>query len=144
MENYDFSIQDVDKLTNTKNYVVLQAGKGKGEDTSIHINPIEFSYVEGLIWDKHREYGDKVKTKIVSSDCERILTGFKTAKSKLSEYKQGDDIEDILKFDIIQPDNPIIDILDRLADIEILITDLSNWISNAIANEKYILILKKT
>ena len=143
MENYDFSIQNEQALSKTKDYVVLQAGKGRGKNTSINYNAIEFSYVEGLIWDKYREYGNKRKTKISSSDWERILTGFKPAIAQLNEYQEGNDLADILRFEIINPVHPINNIKNYTVELGSLLSELVQWVTDMVKEEKYILIMKQ-
>lgn len=141
MEKFDFSIQDIKSLSKSDDYVILQAGKGRNSDP-IHVNSTEFSYVEGLIWDKHREFENKKKTKIPSPDWTRILEGFDIASKELSEFKQGDDIKDILKFELFNPTNPLKDILNYTDEIKTLLGDLTTWISNVVTEEKFVLIIK--
>jgi len=141
MEKLDFSIQDANTLTKKDSYVTLQAGKGK-DHKSIHFNAIGFSYIEGLIWDKHREYGNSSKTKISSPDWTRILEGFEISSKELSEFKSGDDIKEILKFEIFSPPHPLDNILEQTTELKKLLNDLSAWLYNVANKEKYILILK--
>ena len=141
MEKLDFSIQDANTLTKKDSYVTLQAGKGK-DHKSIHFNAIGFSYIEGLIWDKHREYGNSSKTKISSPDWTRILEGFEISSKELSEFKSGDDIKEILKFEIFSPPHPLDNILEQTTELKKLLNDLSAWLYNVVNKEKYILILK--
>lgn len=143
MKKIDFSIQKIQSLPKTKEHVVLQAGKGKEDDSRIQVSSIGFSYIEGLIWDKYREYGYKLKSKIESNEWKRILEGFKTAQEKLSLYKTEDKLKKILKFDIISSKNPLNDMLDNIDEIETFISEIGNWISSMLEEESYILVIKK-
>jgi len=142
MGKLDFSIQNAQDLSKTDNFVILQAGKGKKDKSSIHINAIEFSYLEGIIWDNYREYGMKTKTKISSHDFERIINGFQDGINDLSTYKTGDDIKTILRFGIFNPGNPLKDILDQTDEIKELLTTVKAWVSEWTQSEKHILIIK--
>ena len=142
MGKFDFSIQNAQDLSKSDNHVILQAGKGKKDKSSIHINAIEFSYLEGIIWDNYREYGMKTKSKISSHDWERILNGFQDGINDLSSYKTGDDIKKILRFGIFNPRNPLKDILDQTEEIIGLLTNLKAWVTEWSQLEKQILIIK--
>lgn len=142
LKTLDFSIQQVLTLPKTKEYVALQAGKGKEENSIIQVNSIGFSYIEGLIWDKNREYGSKLKSKISSSDWSRILVGFQASIEKLKTYKEEDKIKEILKFEVISSQNSLDNITENIDDIEQLLTEITVWISKMIGIESYISILK--
>ncbi|AIO19485.1 hypothetical protein KQ51_01609 [Candidatus Izimaplasma bacterium HR1] len=139
----DFLFQDKNDLVKTSDYVLIQAGKGRRDNSSIHIKAVEFSYVEGLIWDKYREYGIKKKIKITSSDWERILTGFEESLEPLEVYKSGDDLEDILKFELFRAQNPINNVVEYTKEIKHLLTELTSWILSHVENEKHITIIKQ-
>lgn len=142
MGTFNFSLQNGKELSKADNFVILQAGKGKKDSSSIHINAIEFSYLEGIIWDNYREYGMKSKTKVTSHDWERIINGFQDGINDLSTYKAGDDIKTILKFDIFNPRNPLKDILEETDAIKELINTVRNWIIEWSQLEKTISIIK--
>ncbi len=142
MDRFDFSIQDVQDLSKSTNYVMLQAGKGKKDNSSIYIKAIEFSYIEGIIWDNFREYEIKSKMKISSHDWERILNGFQDGINDLSTFKTGDDIKKFLRFGIFSPRNPLNDILNETDEIKGLISNVHNWASKWTQSEKQILIIK--
>lgn len=143
-KKYDFLFQSKETLVDTREYVTIQAGKGKEDNDSVYINALEFTYIEGLIWDKYREYSLKKKTKITSSDWNRILIGFDHCIKELENYVEGDDLVDVLKFDIFNIQNPIINILDYVQDINLLLQNLHKWISFQTKEEKHIFILKKS
>jgi len=143
LKKIDFSIQKIQSMPKAKEYVVLQAGKGKEDNSRIQVTLTGFSYIEGLIWDKYREYGNKLKSKISSNEWNRILDGFKTAQEKLSVYKTEDKLKDILKFDIISSKQPLNDMLDNIDEMEVFLRELSRWISSMIEEESYILVIKK-
>ena len=59
-------------------FVEIQAGKGKKDDSSTYILAEEFTYIEGIIWDKHREYGMSRKSKFPQlADHNKIMSEFK-------------------------------------------------------------------
>lgn len=142
MGKFDFSLQNIQNLSKTDNYVTLQAGKGKKDGSSIYINAIEFSYLEGIIWDNYREYGIKAKSKISSHDWERIINGFNDGINDLSTYKSGDDIKKFLRFGIFTPRNPLNDIFDDTDAIKELLITINSWVSKWMKIEKQIFILK--
>lgn len=142
MGELDFSLQNIQDLSKTDNFVALQAGKGKKDNSSIYVNAIAFSYLEGIIWDNYREYDMKLKSKISSHDWERIINGFQDAIDELSTYKSGDDIKKFLRFGILNPKNPLKDILDSTDEIKELITNVRNWAIKWVKLEKQLLIIK--
>lgn len=141
MRTYDFSISDEPK-NNEINYVILKAGKGKADKSIIYIPFSGFSYLEGLIWDKFREYDSTRQAKIPSREWNRILEGFQTAFEKLQNLDKSSLIQKILKFEIVQPEYPIIDIENQLTEVEGLIQELIRWVSNFTKSEKYIFITR--
>lgn len=143
MENYDFNMYDKNSIVLENGYVILQAGRGKKENSSVKVDSKSFSYVEGLIWDKYREYGERAKTKIPSGEWERILIGFSKAVAKLDLYVESDKLEDILKFSIIDSQEPLEDILNQVADLSGLITNITTWITDQTSKESSIYIIKK-
>jgi len=143
LEIIDFSIQEVHSLPKTKEFVGLQAGRGKKDHSIIQVSSKGFSYVEGLIWNKYREYGNKLKSKISSSEWERILKGFNTALQQLSEYETEDELIKILKFEIMNSKNSLIVALENIDELEGFLSKMIDWISSMIVDEDYILIMKK-
>ena len=143
MGKYDFSIQSLQNLSKTSDYIILHRGKGKDEDTSVFLDKIEFSYLEGIIWNKYREFGSRLKKKILASDCKRIITGFEEALEDIALYKQGDNLKEVLKFEMINPNHPLSDIEDQMNLIEELIRNLLIWFNGAMEEEKYITLIIK-
>ena len=143
LKKIDFSIEKIQSMPKANEYVVLQAGKGKEDNSRIQVSLSGFSYIEGLIWDKYREYGNKAKSKISSEEWERILEGFKIAQEKLRLYKTEDKLRKMLKFDIIGSKYPLNDMLDNVDEMEVFLSEISNWISSMIREESYILVIKK-
>ncbi len=139
----DFSLQDKETLIKTEKYVMFQSGKGKEDNSQIFIKAYEFSFLEGLIWDKYREYGMRKKTKILSSECERIITGFDEAILPLTNYTAKDDLKKILQFDLFRPQNDVNDVLDSTKEIKELVFELNTWLSKETKEEKYVSIIKK-
>lgn len=140
--NYDFSIQDNKSLQNSEDYITIICGKGKKDDNAISIKAVEFSYVEGLIWDKYREYGSKVKTKISVADWARIVAGFKECSTRLSTYTATDDLKEILQFNLYRTKSPIADIESHVAELNEAIIGIGAWLESNIQNEKTISIMK--
>ena len=142
METYDFSIQESKDLVKANDYVIIQAGKGKKENSSIYMNLMEFSYIEGLIWDKYREYGTRNKTKISSSEWVRILEGFSEVIKELSDMKIDADMKDILKFTLFKAKNSLDDIQLQAGEIIKLLEALTLWITPQMMEEKHITIIQ--
>lgn len=143
MNSFDFSIQDTLPRNASMNYVELRAGKGKAKWSKIYVNSVGFSYLDGLIWDKHREYGHSKKNKILSADWIRILQGFQFAKDRVKETNSAEELAKILKFGIMNPLHSLSDIELESTQLINLITELTVWIQKACQNEKYIIISHK-
>lgn len=139
---YDFSIQDEASLQNAEDCIVITCGKGKKDDNKIYIKAVEFSYIEGLIWDKYREYGSKVKTKISSQDWSRILEGFNECSTRLSNFVATDNIKEILQFNLYRSKYPVADVLNDIAELNELVKTVAVWLEANVKNEKHITILK--
>lgn len=141
MNAHDFSIQ-TEGLKGT-DYIILQSGKGKEDNSSLYMNLIGFSYIEGLLWDKYREYRKQKKTKIPAQEWVRILEGFQVALDSLRSVNQTESIKEVLRFEIINPDYSLSDLNGHLDSFSTMIEGLISWVSEAVKTEKYILILKK-
>jgi hypothetical protein len=139
---YDFSIQDANSLQSTEDYVKIMCGKGKKDDNVLYIKAVEFTYLEGLIWDKYREYGSKDKTKISSSDWSRILAGIYECTERLSTYVETDDLKVILQFNLYRSKSPMNDILDHVKELTELLKAFSSWLEDNLKNEKHLTIVK--
>ena len=83
------------------------------------------------------------KSKISSSEWERILKGFNTALQQLSEYETEDELIKILKFEIMNSKNSLIVALENIDELEGFLSKMIDWISSMIVDEDYILIMKK-
>lgn len=142
MNQYDFNTYTLDSNESNDGFVVLHAGKGKKKSNSLKIDSKAFSYVEGILWDKHREYGDERKTRIFSSEWSRIIEGFKEAITELKTINKTDDIEGILKFDIIGEKQPLEDLLGRTDELALLLENIVEWVEHTVKKERYILIIK--
>ncbi|QMS85743.1 hypothetical protein [Candidatus Xianfuyuplasma coldseepsis] len=142
MNTYTFFIQDVLPRTDAVEYIILRAGKGKHKWSSIYVNSLGFSYLEGLIWDKYREYRQQRISKIPSAEWKRILEGFEIAADLLRDNQDPEKTELILKYKIVSPMYPISDIIDQIADLERFIRELSIWLQNFTKTEKSISIIK--
>ncbi len=141
MNSVDFKLEYEDSKINTDGFIKLCAGKGKLDYSKIYIDNYVFSYLEGMIWDKHREYGSSNQTKISSKEWKRIVEGFITAKDKL-QTSSTDEMQKILKFNIINPKNPIVEVSERIDEFEGFLDDFIKWVSDFIQKEKYIFIIK--
>lgn len=142
MEQYDFTLYDLNETNLQDNFIIIQSGKGKKKNTSIKLDAKAFSFVEGLIWNKYREYGNESKTRILSSEWPRILNGFQDAVDDLEVTQKENELDDILKFEIFKPKYEMDDILQLIEQLKKLIVDLITWISKKITEEKYIYIIK--
>lgn len=140
MKTYDFSIYNNRPAGQEGQLVEVRSGKG--HDSSVYIDHVVFSYLDGLIWDKHREYGNKIKTKIHAAEWQRILEGFSKAADKLEECNKECDLADVLKFEVINPNYPLSDIKEVMPEMAVLIRALWSWITNKISTEKLVFIIQ--
>ena len=141
MKSFDFTVQDKTPKGTDNNYVLLQAGKGKAKYSSLYVNPKGFSFLEGLIWDKYREFNrEKRKNKIDSNEWERILDGFETASALLVETKSVSEWKSILKFDLTNPKYELEELLSEQVSFTNMLNELIEWLSRVISQEKYVYI----
>jgi len=143
MENLDFKLHRLEELPKGVPFVEIQAGKGKKDDSSTYILAEEFTYIEGIIWDKHREYGMSRKSKINSNDWSRIMGGFDIAIKELGTCTDQEQLTEILQLRNHQDYNPLSAVFKKKAELIQLYQDFSTWLVNHIDTEKYILIHKK-
>ena len=128
---------------NKQDGIFVEVRSGKGDSSSLYVDAIAFSYLDGLIWDKHREYGNKIKTKIHAAEWLRILDGFTKAAEKLDECKNECDLVDVLKFDLINPNHPLADVQSRTTDLATLIRAVQSFVSEKITTEKLVFIIQQ-
>jgi len=142
MENLDFKLRELEGLPKGIPFVEIQAGKGKKDNSSTYILAEDFTYIEGIIWDKHREYGMSRKSKINSNDWSRIMGGFDQAITELGTCTNEDQLTEILQLRNHQGDNPLGTVFEKKALLIQLFHDMNKWLKNHIHTEKYILIIK--
>jgi len=142
METYNFFVQDVTPDKHKTEFVTLQSGRGKAKFSKIFIHPIGFSYIEGLIWDRYREFTRQKKDKIPSHEWKRVLLGFQVALKKLKTNSIEEGLEDILKFEIINPEYALEDVLENIGELASMLEEIYEWVSNQVTLEKYIYVLK--
>jgi hypothetical protein len=143
MNKDSFIIQDVEPRNELVEYVVLQAGRGKTKFSSIYVSSFAFSYFEGLIWDKYREYSMKKKVKIPKQEWIRIIGGVEIAINHLETRDETADIESILKFSIINPRYPLSMLSELLDDFLGFAKELVEWLLNQTTQESTITVIKK-
>ncbi len=141
MSSNIFKIYKDTKELNKESYVTLTAAKGKKENSVIYINMDAFSYIEGLIWDKYREYGSSKKVKISSDDWKRILEGIVVASNTLTASVE--ELEQTLKFEIYSPANDLTDLLGVLDTFKSYLQEFVQCMNQLVLLEKYIIIQKK-
>ncbi len=141
MSKINFKIQYEQSNMSNTDYVLLCAGKGKRDQSKIYIDKYSFSFIEGLIWDKYRQYGNSNKTKISSNEWIRITEGMSVAIEKLGTSK-AEEIDSILKFNILSSTNSTTEIISDLENLQNLLSQLIEWVNEVITKEKYILIIK--
>jgi len=139
MNNANFKILDRSSNLKDTNYVIISAGKGKEDNSKIYIEYYAFSFLEGLIWDKYREYNNRKKIKITSLDIKRILDGIIIAANGLGKVDEKE-IKDILKFDLYSPKYPLSDLIENLDYFKDFIIKFTNCILDFAEKEKYIII----
>lgn len=142
MRTYDFSIQNT-PTSKEENYVTFKAGKGKSDNSVIYVPYSGFSFLEGIIWDKFREYDNSRKAKIASHEWNRIIEGFQTSYDKLKSLNNVSEMKKVLKFEIFQSEYPLEDISNQCNEIVSLLEHLIKWISEFTTTEKHITITKK-
>lgn len=140
MINIDFSVQDIVPRNNGNEYVLLQAGKGNAKYTKIYVNKVGFSYLEGLIWDKFREFNRVKVTKIQSNDFKRILDGFRNTANLLKDDLDESILQDILKFNVIRPKFDLQKARENYYDFHNMFIEITEWLSKVVLKEKYVLI----
>ena len=139
----DFMLHQEASLKDNEKYVLLKAGRGRGENGEVYIDAITFSYIEGLLWDKYRGYGTRKKTKILSSEWNRIIDGFDEGISGLRSKNDGDDLKKVLKFNLVNPKNSLEDLNGHLSELEKLIEEMNDWLKVQVKEEKFITIVKE-
>lgn len=137
----NFKLLYEEQSINNFSYITMCAGRGKSKFSKVFIDEYVFSFIEGLIWDKYREYGSLDEVKISSNEWKRIVEGILVAKEKLS-LSSGEEVKKILKFNIFNPANPISEIDDVLESFGTFLDEFSNWVLNSIQSEKYISIIR--
>lgn len=142
MENLDFTLHKLEELPSGVPFVEIQAGKGKRDNSSIYVLAEEFTYIEGIIWDKHREYGMSRKSKINRVDWDRIMEGFDDAIDELGTCKDQEDLTEILKLRNHQEYNPLGSVFEKKLNLIQLFHDLKIWLNNHVPKEKFIMINK--
>lgn len=140
MTNVDFSVQDVVPRNRENEYVLLQAGKGKAKFTKIYINHHGFSYVEGLIWDKYREFSREKITKIHSEDFDRIIEGLRKATTSLEDNLDDLEIKSTLKFNLARPKYKLSHVQENFESFTQMLIEITEWLSKVISQEKYVYI----
>lgn len=140
MKKIDFSIQDTTPRNKKDEFVLLQAGKGKAKYSSIYVHPSGFSYIEGLIWDKFREFNRQKKSKILSNEWERILDGFKLAVEQLKDSSDIAALKHTLKFDLSRPKYSLEYIVEEQENLIVMINEVIEWLAKFVTEEKYIYI----
>lgn len=142
MNKDSFIIQDVQPRTDSVKYVVLQAGRGKSKRSSIYVSSFAFSYLEGLIWNKYREYSDQKKLKISKNEWVRIIDGINVAITDI-EKNNNKDIKSALKFTISKPKFKVSIIEDKLEDFIAFVKEFVDWVLTKTQTESNITIMKK-
>ena len=141
METLDFSIYQDKKLVPAKEIVQLQAGKGKEANSSIYIASAIFEFVEGVIWERHREYGNSRKSKIHDSDWKRINEGFSDAIKELEQAQNPKDLTTVLQVSTHQEVFSLEDVFAKKAELQTLFKELITWIESK-SSSPYIMVLK--
>lgn len=122
-----------------KEIIILQLGKGKKAYEKIVLNKTVFSYIEGIIWDKYREYRNTKIQKIASTDWIRIIDGL---ESSLESIKNGIPLKTALKFNMSTPKNNLNDMETLKDELKIFMTHILDWLKANIDKEKFIYLLK--
>lgn len=142
MEKLDFTLHLKEDFSKGIPYVEMQAGKGKKADSSVYILSEEFTYIEGVIWDKHREYGMSRKSKINTSDWARIMGGFNDAIVEIEGCTTDNDLIEVLKLRNHLDETHLELVFQHKSLLIQLFHDLIEWLKAHIHTEKYILINK--
>ncbi len=123
-------------------YVQLQVGKGKKKQPSVYIESDTFDCIIGVIWNKHREFGNQKKiNKINNDDWRRILIGFEEAIIDLNGCTTPDQLIHMLSIpNHLYAQRDII--FEHKKELQTFIKDLIQWIETHLKKEKYILIIQ--
>ncbi len=138
MTKLDFSIYDKIPKDKDIEYVLLQAGKGKTDYSSIYVNPTGFSYIEGLIWDKFREFNREKKNKIHSNECKRILVGFHLAVELLKDNHDVSELKRTLKFELTLPKYSLDNLLEEQEYFIHMLNKVIEWLTRVVSQEKFV------
>lgn len=142
MDTFNFIFKSEVSKSELPDYVMFQSGKGRNKESKVYLHTVGFSYIEGLIWDKYREFRRQKKDKIPSHEWERILAGFQVALEQLNNNQLKADLKEVLKFEIINPVNPLKEVEAYTTDLSKMISELTSWLENQVKTEKYVYIMK--
>lgn len=141
MSDLNFKLYQATPETDTS-YIQLQVGKGKKKQPSVYMDSNAFDCIRGIIWNKHREFGNQKKiNQINNDDWHRILIGFEEAIVDLKVCTTPDQLIHILSIPnhlCSQKDS----IFEHKKELQTFIKDLIQWIETHLKKEKYILIIQ--
>ena len=142
MSSFDFTLYQDNTSLGDRPFVEIQAVKSRKNRTSIFIRSLEFTLLEGIIWDKHREYGMSQESKILYSDWVRIMEGFEATTKTLQQVSTTSALNTTLK---LRNYNNEISIDALLADKKTLIDFIDNfvnWLKQHQDKKSYTMIIK--
>lgn len=140
--NYDLAIVTKENRIENENYVLIQAGKGKKKDSTIYVKVPTFSIIEGMIWNKFREYRITKKTKISSNEFVRVLEEFEENAQLVPTAKDAATLSKLLLLDTFGIEDDISNLLPYTNQIASFLVEFSKWLSSQMKREKHIYIIK--
>ncbi|TVP95725.1 MAG: hypothetical protein EA374_03340 [Acholeplasmatales bacterium] len=142
MSGFDFTLHQKPIFDSKTSYIQLQVGKGKKQQPSIYIDSEAFDCIRGVIWNKHREFGNQKKINQINNDdwC-RILKGFEEAIVNLKACTDADQLIDVLAIRN-QFASQKESIFAHKEALQQFIRTLIQWIEMHLKKEKYILIIQ--
>jgi hypothetical protein len=142
MNAFDFTLYHDTTAITDRAFVELQVGKGRRIHNSVFIRSDEFVYIEGVIWDKHREYGMSTESKILDTDWIRIIEGFEKAMIELQTASTPEDITRILKLRNHQENDALPEALKYKSSIIQFFADIITWLRENLIKKAHVIIIK--
>jgi hypothetical protein len=124
-------------------FVTLQAEKGKRVLDTILLHSDTFSFIEGIIWYKHREYGNNQQSKINAIDWIRITEGFIETVNHLKTCSSPQEMLKLLHLPSHLDNDELENAYSLLPELIDFFTNLITWIRQHTPKKSHIMIIKQ-